>query len=154
VRAIGIDYGTRRTGIAIGDTGTHWALPFEMFEKLTDDALVDAIAKLCQQEGIEQIVIGIPQFADGRSSLQSKITQQFIDLLKSRTALPVAVIDEHLTSHDAEGKLAGHYTRLQKRQRVDALAAARILQDYFDKTKPPPEPRVEEDGQELREGDH
>jgi RNase H-fold protein (predicted Holliday junction resolvase) len=41
-------------------------------------------------------------------------------------------MSEHLTSHDSEGKLAGHFTRQQKRQRVDALAAARILQDWLD----------------------
>lgn len=132
MKAIAIDYGTKRTGIAIGDSATRLALPFEMFENLTDANLAVAIADLCRQEGVDQIVVGVPWNADGSISNQSKITERFILTLTQHTTIPVARIDEHLTSHDAEGKLAGHFTRLQKRQRVDALAAARILQDWFD----------------------
>ena len=133
VRVIGIDYGGRRTGVAIGDTETRMALPFEMFEGLPDEQLAAALAKLVRREGIDVIVCGLPLHADGGISQQSKLTERFIVTLQQAVGVvPVHRVSEYLSSHDSEGKLAGHYTRMQKRQRVDALAAARILQDYLD----------------------
>ncbi len=134
MRVIGIDYGTRRTGIAIGDTESRMALPFEMFEGLPDPGLAAAIQQLVRREVIGTIIIGVPLNADGSVSQQSKITERFVLTLQQTIGpqIPLHRASEYLTTHDAEGKLAGHYTRLQKRARVDALAAARILQDWLD----------------------
>src|SRR4051812_33634704 len=73
MRAIAIDYGTKRTGIAIGDTESRMALPFEMFENLADDALVRAIATLVKREGVDAVVAGLPLNADGTMSQQCKL---------------------------------------------------------------------------------
>src|SRR5579862_2228039 len=129
MRLLGIDYGNKRTGIALGDTDTRLALPFEMFENLPDPQLAQAIAQLVRREQIDAVVIGLPLFSDGTVSQQSKLTERFILTLIQTVGpqIPVHRTGEHLTSHDSEGKLAGHFTRQQKRQRVDALAAARIL---------------------------
>jgi putative Holliday junction resolvase len=134
MRLLGIDYGLRRTGIAIGETETRLALPFEMFEGLPDAQLAQAIGQLVRREQADAVVIGLPLHADGSVSQQSKLTERFIVTLMQAigTQIPVYRMSEHLTSHDSEGKLAGHFTRQQKRQRVDALAAARILQDWLD----------------------
>lgn len=134
MRVIGIDYGTRRTGIAIGDTESRMALPFEMFEGLGDPALAEAIGQLVRREEIGTIVMGVPLNADGSVSAQSKITERFIVTLQQAvgTQMPLHRASEYLSTHEAEGKLAGHFTRNQKRARVDALAAARILQDWLD----------------------
>jgi putative holliday junction resolvase len=147
MRYLGIDYGTRRTGIALGDSESRLALPFEAFEALTNKELAHAIADLARREAITQIVIGLPLNADGTVSGQSKITEEFIALLEQELAgrgvvggekVTVHRASEYLSTHEAEGKLAGHYTRLQKRARVDALAAARILQDWMDAHAPQP----------------
>jgi len=135
MRLIGIDYGTRRTGVAIGETETRFALPFEMFEGLTDVELAAALAQLCRAEQIEQIIVGLPLNADGSVSKQSQITEQFILALQQQTLLPIIRVSEYLSTHDAESRLAGHFTRQQKRQRVDAIAAARILQDWLDQNR-------------------
>ena len=135
MRLIGIDYGLRRTGIAIAErsaTSTGLALPFEAFEGLPDPQLAAAIADLVRLEGVTQIVIGLPLNADNSISAQSKITERFILALSQATTIPIARATEFLSTHDSEGKLAGHYTRKQKRARVDAIAAARILQDWLD----------------------
>jgi putative transcription antitermination factor YqgF len=135
MRLIGIDYGLRRTGIAIAERdggSAGMALPFEVFEGLPDAQLASAIADLVRIEGVGQIVIGLPLFADQSVSAQSKITERFIVALQQATTVPVARATEFLSTHDSEGKLAGHYTRKQKRARVDAIAAARILQDWLD----------------------
>jgi len=139
VRALGIDYGGRRTGIAIGDTETRMALPFEMFEGLPDAQLAQAIAKLVKREAIETLVVGLPLHADGAISQQSKLTERFILTLQQTIGPtpPIHRFSEYLSTHDSESKLAGHFTRQQKRQRVDALAAARILQDFLDQQPRP-----------------
>lgn len=140
MRVIGIDYGTKRTGIAIaedGGGGAVLALPFEMFENLVEAQLVEAVAQLVRREGIDTIVAGFPLHADGTPSPQTRLTERFLLALRQAIdpQIPIHRQSEHLSSHDAEGKLAGHFTRQQKRQRVDALAAARILQDWLD-TRP------------------
>jgi putative Holliday junction resolvase len=139
MRILGIDYGLRRTGIAIGDVESRLALPFEIFEGLPDAQLAQAIGQLVVREAISVIVVGLPLNADGTVSGQSQITERFILALQQvigpggpAGGIPIHRASEYLSTHDAEGKLAGHYTRLQKRARVDALAAARILQDWLD----------------------
>ena len=147
MRVIGIDYGLRRTGVAIGEvedasaegpgggvSSGGMALPFEMFEGLGDEALAGAIAQLVRREKIGAIVVGLPLNADGSVSGQSKLTERFIVTLIQAVGVEVPLhrVTEYLTTYDTEGKLAGHYTRLQKRARVDALAAARILQDWME----------------------
>jgi putative Holliday junction resolvase len=134
LRVLGIDYGNRRTGVALGDTETRLALPFEMFEGLPDPQLAEALGQLIRREAVDAVVIGLPLNADGTPSAQSRITERFILRLIQTlgTEVPVHRASEYLSTHGAEGKLAGHYTRDQKRQRVDALAAAGILQDWLD----------------------
>jgi putative Holliday junction resolvase len=144
LRVLGIDYGLRRTGLAIGEmddadpsNGGGMALPFEMFEGLPDPQLAQAIADLVRRELVTQIVIGMPLNADGSVSQQSKITERFVLTLTQHVSptVPIERVSEFLSTHHAEGKLAGHYTRQQKRQRVDALAAAGLLQDWMDQQK-------------------
>ena len=135
VRVIGIDHGGRRTGIALGETETRLALPFEMFEGLPDAQLAAAVGQLVRREGIDAVIVGLPLNADGTPSQQSKLVERFIVTLMQviGTEIPIYRFSEYLSTHDSEGKLAGHFTRMQKRQRVDAIAAARILQDWLDK---------------------
>ncbi len=139
MRVIAVDYGSARTGIALGDTHTRLAMPFTMFDHLAPHQLVAAIGKLVTEEGAQTVVVGLPLNMDGTMSAQAKKTEDFITGLAAVVTVPIERMDERLTSYHAEGQLAGNFTRQQKRQRVDALAAARILQDYFDQL-PPREP--------------
>lgn len=139
MRLIAIDYGLKRTGIALGDTESRLALPFEIFEGLPDRALAEAIGQLVRKEAIDAVIIGLPLHADGGISGQSKLTERFILTLIQTLGpqIPVHRWSEYLSTHAAEGKLAGHFTRDQKRARVDALAAAGILQDWLDAKQNP-----------------
>lgn len=131
-RILGIDYGSRRTGIAIGDAQLRLAAPFELFEDLDDRRLVERICRLIERENVGVVVCGLPLNMDGTLGPQALRTERFIELLERASARRVQRMDERLSSHDAQSRLAGHFTRQQKRRRVDAVAAARILQDYLD----------------------
>ncbi|HTV48354.1 MAG TPA: Holliday junction resolvase RuvX [Phycisphaerae bacterium] len=131
-RILAIDYGLRRTGLAVADRETRLPAPLEVFEGLTDQQLVERIAELVVREEIGTIVCGMPLNEDGSIGPQAKKTEQFVNLLQQRTGREIIHVDERLTTHDSEKKLSGIYTRKQKRRRIDAVAAARILQDYLD----------------------
>jgi putative holliday junction resolvase len=132
MRVLGIDYGSKRTGLAIADVELRMAMPFTMYEGLGDAQLAEAIVQLVRKEEIQTLVVGYPFNMDGTVGPQAKVTERFIVMLEQATGLKIHRMDERLTSHDSEGKLAGNFTRKQKRQRVDAIAAARILQDWLD----------------------
>ena len=132
MRLLGIDYGTRRTGVALADTETRLAAPFELFTGLTDRVLADRLCQLIRQENIGRIACGLPLNMDGTAGPQAARTEAFIRQLELRSGRDVQRVDERLSSAAAEWKLAGHFTRRQKRRRVDAVAAARILQDFLD----------------------
>src|SRR4051812_8712737 len=109
MRVIGIDHGLRRTGVAIGDTETRMALPFEVFEGLPDAQLAAALGQLIRREGVEGIVVGVPLNADGSVSAQSKLAERFIsELLRvigsGEGAVPLYRISEYLSTHEVEGK--------------------------------------------------
>lgn len=132
MRIIAVDYGSARTGIALGDSDTRLAMPFTMFDHLAEHELVVAINRLAVEEGAQTVVVGWPLNMDGSMSAQARKTEAFVARLAAVLTVPIVRMDERLTSFHAEAQLAGNFTRQQKRQRVDALAAARILQDYFD----------------------
>ena len=130
-RVLGIDYGGKRTGVALGETQSRLATPLKLLENLSDAALVVEIGRLAKMEGVELIVCGIPLNMDGSAGPQSRKVEAFIGQLAAATGIAVARVDERLTSHEAESRLAGHFTRRQKRRRIDGVAAAGILQEYL-----------------------
>ena len=130
-RVLGIDYGGKRTGVALGETQSRLATPLKLLENFSDAALVVEIGRLAKMEGVELIVCGIPLNMDGSAGPQAQKVEQFILQVEQVTGIAVARVDERLTSHEAESRLAGHFTRRQKRRRIDAVAAAGILQEYL-----------------------
>lgn len=141
MRALGIDVGKRRIGLAISDPSRTLARPLTTLTVAdTHDALrrvVGEIARLSQEEdGLAEIVIGMPAHLDGRPSEQTSYVAAFIDALAGRTDLPIARQDERLTSREAESRLAVRERDWQRRKaRLDAAAAAIILQDYLDRSR-------------------
>ena len=141
MRVLGIDVGrARRIGLAISDPSRTLARPLTT---LTvggpDDAVtrvVQEIARLSQEEdGLAEIVVGLPARLDGSPSEQTPQVAAFVDALRARTNLPIAREDERLTSREAESRLAVRERDWRRRKaRLDAAAAAIILQDYLDRT--------------------
>jgi putative Holliday junction resolvase len=141
VRILGIDVGRRRIGLAISDATRTLARPLAALTVGDDDGpdrVAKEIARLAgEEDGLSAIVVGMPTRLDGTPSGQTPHVARFIDALKSRTAIPVVEEDERLTSREAESRLAVRERDWRKRKaRLDAAAAAIILQDYLDRTAP------------------
>jgi putative Holliday junction resolvase len=86
-----------------------------------------------EEDGVVAIVVGLPLRLDGSPNRQTPRVAAFVDELAARTALPIVRVDERLTSREAESRLAIRERDWRRRkERLDAAAAAIILQDYLD----------------------
>lgn len=135
MRALGIDFGERRIGLAISDPAGSYALPWKVLERTSDGAAIDTIAALAAEEGIELLVIGEPRRpADGTAGAAAERARGFGAKLARRTGLAVEWVDEALTSRSAATRLAeGGAGRRARRERLDAVAAQILLQEALDR---------------------
>jgi putative Holliday junction resolvase len=140
-RVLAVDVGTRRVGLAISDATATLARPLETIAVRSEtDAIERVMRRLtdlaAEDDGVSTIVVGLPVRLDGTPSDQSARVRTFIDALSRRTAIPIVVADERLTSREAESRLAVRERDWRKRkQKLDAAAAAIILQDYLDRAQ-------------------
>ena len=136
---MGLDVGERRIGVAVSDISRTLARPLCVLRAtgLGGDAVqvtATEVARLAQEEdGVASIVIGLPKRLDGTPNEMTARVEQFARQLGARTALPIALQDERLSSREAESRLAIREKDWRVRKaRLDAAAAAVILQDYLD----------------------
>ena len=138
MRVIGVDVGTRRIGLAISDRTKTLARPLEAIAVSSrEDAagrVAARIAELAREEdGVEAVVVGVPRRLDGASTPMTAVVTAFVDALRARTRVTVVTADERLTSVEAEQRLAARERDWRTRkQRLDAAAAAIVLQEYLD----------------------
>jgi putative Holliday junction resolvase len=139
VRALGIDYGARRIGLALSDASGTLASPWRVVERPRSEAetvrLVTAeIARLrAEDDGLATVVVGWPRHLDGSPNAQTPLAQAFARAIEAATGLPVVLQDERLSSVEAESRLAARDRNWRSRkQKLDAAAAAVVLQDYLD----------------------
>jgi len=137
VRALAIDLGARRIGLAISDASGVLARPLEVIEASGPAQLArvtEAIRRIAAEEdGLGAVVVGLPRRLDGTPNEQTAAVTAFVDALRARVELPVALQDERLSSVEAESRLARRDRDWRSRKkRLDAAAAAVILQDYLD----------------------
>ncbi len=131
MRYLAIDYGTKRTGLAICDAGENIATPLRTIHG--QKQLLERIAELIEAENVEAVVLGLPLNMDGSQSAQTKLAQKFAERLKGHLDVPVHLQDERLSSFGAEQKLApANFTKGKMRQRLDAVAAAEILNAFLE----------------------
>jgi putative Holliday junction resolvase len=139
MRVLGIDVGARRVGLAISDRSRTLARPLETIAVGTDAEAVDRVeermARLAaEDDGLAAIVVGLPRSLDGSATDETSRVTAFVEALRHRTTLPIATEDERLTSREAESRLAIRERDWKKRkEKLDAVAAAIILQDYLDR---------------------
>lgn len=141
-RVLGIDFGHVRIGLAISDPLKVIASPLEnLLAKNTLEATVAALvahlAHLKKEKGyrVNAVVVGLPLHMDGSESERSQIVRQFATLLEKALQLPVHLLDERLSSVQAERALMeGGFSRKKRAQVVDRVSAVILLQTFLNQT--------------------
>lgn len=139
MRALAIDYGERRIGLALSDATGLLASPWKT---IANDANLGAAAQrlaleidalVAEPDGLGAIVVGLPRRLNGDDNDQTARVRKLATLISDKTAVPITLQDERLTSHAADELLAARERDWRKRKKqVDAMAAALILQDFLD----------------------
>ncbi len=123
MRYLGVDYGSKRVGLALSDEGHGFAFPLAVLQNSPD--LVSDIKKICEENGVGEIVVGESKdFSQKENDIMAEI-RPFVENLKAELLFPVHMHPEFMTSQEAE-QLQG------KNDMHDASAAALILKSFLD----------------------
>jgi putative Holliday junction resolvase len=143
-RVLGIDLGSRRVGLAVAEPGVGIARPLATVNRgASIDADVEVIGRVCNEQGVTELVVGLPVDASGVEGDMAAAARAWAAAIGDRLGLPVTMHDERLTSFEAErrlgrmprGRSGGPPSRTQRntfRARIDREAASVILQDELD----------------------
>lgn len=126
MRLLGIDFGTKKIGLAISDTNGRFAMPFKVIKNDTLKSIVAEVVGICQAEKIDQIVIGKSVNYQNEANPVDKSAQVFATNLQTELDIPVVFEVETLTTKEAE-RIIG------KDSLTDARAAALILKSFIDR---------------------
>jgi putative Holliday junction resolvase len=153
-RILALDYGRARVGMAIADAETALPQPLGTLERINRNEDMRRLRELVREHGVRQIVVGLPLRLDGTRGEMAEEAARFGQRVHKQFGLPVEMVDERLTSWEAERMLEEQQGRTihaasskkQKKENarpgVDAMAAALILKEYLDRR--PPAQTVEE----------
>lgn len=133
---LGVDFGDSRTGYATSDALGFSAHPLETFSEKNMNKVLEHTVEIAESLGAEKIVVGLPKNMNGTVGERGKKTLRFAKLLRSLTDKEVIMWDERLTTVSAHNLMNETNVRGQKRKdSVDKIAAAFILQAYLDSNK-------------------
>lgn len=136
-RIIAFDIGDKRIGVAASDPFNTFALPgTTYFRTKSAEADAENLAKLVREKDAGLIVCGMPVNFDGSESIQTEKTRRFVEILRTKTDVPIVFEDERFTTMEAERVLiAGGVRRENRKQSIDSIAASYILEGYLNKKK-------------------
>jgi putative Holliday junction resolvase len=130
-RWLAIDHGTRRLGVALGDSADGLSMPLTMIPAGSDEQTLAAIRTVIAEYQPVGLVVGWPLNMDDTEGPQGKQARAFAAMLEDALDIDVRLWDERLSSFVADEALAGEFTRNKRRARQDAVAAAEILRDFL-----------------------
>ena len=144
MKTLAIDFGERRVGVAVSDPDGRLSMPLTTLIRQNDSQVISELASIVDQEDPELIVIGEPRRLDGTRGEAALRVASFADKLQRATGLPYLLVDEALTSREAEERLreAGVDPRREP-QRVDAVAAQILLEEVL-RSRSNPDTRCED----------
>lgn len=132
IRILGLDVGSVRVGVALSDPLGVTAQPLEVIDRRQKDPW-ERIAELVEEHGVERVVVGRPLRLGGEEGPAVAAVNEFIEKLSSSVQVPIDTWDERLTTAQAERiMIEGGVRRKKRRQSIDRVAAALILQSYLD----------------------
>ncbi len=132
MRILGIDYGTKKIGLAISDETQTIAMPLKVID--SDEDAVETINSIVKENDVKKIVIGLPITLSGTKGKRAIETEEFIDRLKNVLDIEIVEWDERLSTRFSERVLnkANVKGRKNKKKVIDKIAATFILQGYLD----------------------
>ncbi len=145
---LAVDYGRARIGLAMADSATRMPYPLSTMERVNRNEDMRRLRELVREHGVKQIVVGLPLRLDGTRGEMSEEVERFAQRLRKQIGVPVEMVDERLTSWEAERlmeEIQGRFIRdekltgtrksnnVQAKMTVDAVAAAVILKEYLDR---------------------
>jgi putative Holliday junction resolvase len=133
MRAAAIDLGAVRVGLAVADELGLLAHPRPHLDGRNQKALMARLSALVEEEGVDVFVVGLPRSLRGREGTPAKRAREFAQKLRDLTGVRVELLDEWLTTKEAQARLSeqGLDQRAQ-RARIDSAAAAVLLQSFLD----------------------
>jgi putative Holliday junction resolvase len=133
MRSMGLDVGDKTIGIAVSDELGWTAQGVEVIRRTTRAKDLERLKELIQQFNVNQLVVGLPKNMNGSIGPRAEMCQAFAEELRQHLALPVDLWDERLTTMAADRTLIeANVSRKKRKQVVDKMAAALILQGYMD----------------------
>jgi putative Holliday junction resolvase len=138
VRTLAIDFGTRRLGLALSDEGGRFATPLEVLTVGSPQQAIDEILLIVRKEGVERLMVGLPLNMDATIGPAARGVLSFARALAQAADKPLVLVDERLSSFEADESLSERkrggekMTRKDRKNRLDAIAAAGILQAFLD----------------------
>ncbi len=133
---LGIDFGSKRVGLAISDAEGEFAFPAGTLERRGGARDFEALAEVIAERGVEQIVLGLPLHMNGKAGPEADRVRSFAAELTQRTGIPVDFMDERLTSAEAERVLRSTGgSGSKRRKKVDTIAASIILRTYLEQQR-------------------
>ena len=133
LRILALDHGTKRIGVAISDELKMLAHPMEFILAESMPAFVERLRAILVEKPCELILVGMPRNMDGSFGPVAEKVREFIAKLQQQVTLPIKTWDERLTSTQANRMMIeGNVRRDQRKLKVDAMAAAVLLQSYLD----------------------
>ena len=145
---LAVDYGRARIGLALADSEARMAQPLSTMERVNRNEDMRRLRELVREQGVKQIVVGLPLRLDGTRGEMAEEAERFAQRVRKQIGVPVEMVDERLTSWEAERlleevqgrfihdeKLTGSKKpkNVQAKMTVDAVAAAVILKEYLDR---------------------
>jgi len=132
-RSLGVDFGTTRVGLAISDPLGLTARPLSVVPR---SVVLDEVVNLVKEQDIGTIVVGLPTGLSGGEGVSATEARKLAEEIRTVTGVDVVMVDERFTSRLAEvALLESGMKRRKRRETVDKVAAAIILQDYLDRSQ-------------------
>jgi putative Holliday junction resolvase len=133
MRILALDHGTKRIGVALSDETKTIAQPLEYILTEPADKFLERLKVILAEKEVDLILIGLPRNMDGTYGPATEKVKAFINVLKETITIPIKTWDERLTSTMANRVLIqGGVRRDQRKEKVDKMAAAILLQSYLD----------------------
>lgn len=135
MKYLGLDLGTKTLGLAISDKLGIIASPFKVLRYEDINSLVNDVINIINEEGIDALVLGLPKNMNNSLGFASERSINFKNLLEEKISIPIYLVDERLSTREAENILLSSDTSRYKRKKIIDAYAASIILDTFLKSK-------------------